>query len=294
MHYTNENGLSGNNSTQQTTLSHETGTIQVISRSTLLGKEIDVYGSVEEPMFKAKDVAEWIEHSNITDFLNLVDDDEKGVRKCLTPGGNQQVWFLTEDGLYEVLMQSRKPIAKQFKKGIKEILKSIRKTGSYSVQPKTPQTYLEALEALVEAEKEKQRLELESKQQKAVIEQKQVIIEQKEAEISIKDGKIEILEPKGESYDAIMSSQGLVTINMIAAFLGISARKLNQLLCQWGVQYKQSKCYFLTYKYRDKGYTKHVPFPYLDNGVQKSREHMYWTEAGRKFVIDLYNSKTAA
>lgn len=81
---------------------------------------------------------------------------------------------------------------------------------------------------------------------------------------------------------------------MIAAFLGISAKKLNQLLCQWGVQYKQSKCYFLTSRYRDKGYTKHVPFPYLDNGVQKSREHMYWTEAGRKFVIDLYNTKTAA
>lgn len=147
---------------------------------------------------------------------------------------------------------------------------------------------------VVQAEEERERLALENKQLEAVIEQKQVIIEQKEAEISIKDGKIEILEPKGESYDAIMSSQGLVTINMIAAFLGISARKLNQLLCQWGVQYKQSKCYFLTYKYRDKGYTKHVPFPYLDNGVQKSREHMYWTEAGRKFVIDLYNSKTAA
>ena len=203
--------------------------------------------------------------------------------------------LIPESDLYRLTMKSKLPRAEKFQDWVcEEVIPSIRKTGSYSVQPKTPQTYLEALEALVEAEKEKQRLELESKQQQAVIEQKQVIIEQKEAEISIKDGKIEILEPKGESYDAIMSSQGLVTINMIAAFLGISARKLNQLLCQWGVQYKQSKCYFLTYKYRDKGYTKHVPFPYLDNGVQKSREHMYWTEAGRKFVIDLYNSKTAA
>ena len=41
------------------------------------------------------------------------------------------MWFLTEDGLYEVLMQSRKPIAKQFKKKVKEILKQIRKTGGY-------------------------------------------------------------------------------------------------------------------------------------------------------------------
>ena len=130
--------------------------------------------------------------------------------------------------------------------------------------------------------------------QQELIEQQQVLIEHKDAEITEKDGTIKVLTPKGETYDAIMSSQGLVTINMIAAFLGISAKKLNQLLCQWGVQYKQSKCYFLTSKYRSKGYTKHVPYPYLDNGVQKSREHMYWTEAGRKFVIDLYNSKTAA
>ena len=99
-----------------------------------MGKEIDVYGSAENPLFKAKDVAEWIEHSTITRMLELVDNEEKGVYQLSTPGGNQNVWFLTEDGLYEVLMQSRKPIAKQFKKGIKDILKSIRKTGSYSVK----------------------------------------------------------------------------------------------------------------------------------------------------------------
>nr|WP_296047659.1 BRO family protein [uncultured Blautia sp.] len=46
---------------------------------------------------------------------------------------NQEYWFLTEDGLYEVLMQSRKPKAKEFKKEVKKILKSIRKTGGYVV-----------------------------------------------------------------------------------------------------------------------------------------------------------------
>lgn len=105
--------------------------ISVINKSTFLGKEIDVYGTVEEPLFKAKDVAEWIEHSDAHKLVEMVDDDEKVRNIVPTLGGNQEMWFLTEDGLYEVLMLSRKPIAKQFKKGVKEILKSIRKTGSF-------------------------------------------------------------------------------------------------------------------------------------------------------------------
>ena len=86
---------------------------------------------MENPLFLAKDVAEWIEHSNSRVMLDSVDDSEKVVRNVYTLGGNQESWFLTEDGLYEVLMQSRKPIAKAFKKEVKEILKSIRKHGAY-------------------------------------------------------------------------------------------------------------------------------------------------------------------
>ncbi len=74
-------------------------------------------------------------------MMRSVDDDEKVTNNVCTPGGNQQMWFLTEDGLYEVLMQSRKPIAKQFKKGVKAILKEIRTKGGYMVaQPnETPE-----------------------------------------------------------------------------------------------------------------------------------------------------------
>lgn len=106
--------------------------ITIINKSNFLGKEIDVYGTAEEPLFKAKDVANWIEHSDAHKLAELVDDDEKVRNIVPIPGGNQESWFLTEDGLYEVLMLSRKPIAKQFKKGVKEILKTIRKTGSYA------------------------------------------------------------------------------------------------------------------------------------------------------------------
>lgn len=270
--------------------------IQVLKQSELLGHQFTVYGTPEKPLFLAKEIAECIDYdkSSLNKLVASVDDDEKVRNIIPTPGGNQQVWMLTEDGLYEVLMQSRKPIAKQFKKGVKQILHEVRTTGGYIAThaEDTPEEIM--ARALMVAQDTLKRRDERIKQLEAQSEQQQVLIEQKDAEITEKDGTIKILTPKGETYDAIMSSQGLVTINMIAAFLGISAKKLNQLLCQWGIQYKQSKCYFLTSKYRSKGYTKHVPFPYIDNGVQKSREHMYWTEAGRKFVIDLYNSKMTA
>lgn len=61
--------------------------------------------------------------------LKNVDEDEKLKAIITHSGQNREMWFLTEDGLYEVLMQSRKPIAKQFKKEVKKILKQIRQTG---------------------------------------------------------------------------------------------------------------------------------------------------------------------
>lgn len=74
-------------------------------------------------MVLAKDVANWIEHNQVTRMIELVDEDEK--LKCLlsTSGQRREMWFLTEDGLYEVLMQSRKPIAKAFKKEVNKNIK---------------------------------------------------------------------------------------------------------------------------------------------------------------------------
>jgi len=107
--------------------------LQIVTEQEVLGRNFTVYGTAEEPLFLAKDVAEMIKYdrSSVHKMLNTVEEEEK-VRKIVpTPGGVQESWFLTEDGLYEVLMQSRKPIAKQFKKQVKAILKQIRKTGAY-------------------------------------------------------------------------------------------------------------------------------------------------------------------
>ena len=109
--------------------------LQVIKEQEVLGKEFRVYGTTENPLFLAKDVANWIEHSHITKMLSNVDEEEKVKYLCTNNTGvlqnNTEYWFLTEDGLYEVLMQSRKPIAKAFKKEVKQILKQIRQTGGY-------------------------------------------------------------------------------------------------------------------------------------------------------------------
>lgn len=103
------------------------GVLQVIEQREILGKQLTMYGDFEEPLFLAKEVAEWIENKQPTQMVELVDEDEK--LKCIinTSGQNREMWFLTENGLYEVLMQSRKPIAKQFKKEVKTLLKNIRK-----------------------------------------------------------------------------------------------------------------------------------------------------------------------
>ena len=79
--------------------------IKVIDEREVLGKHFRVYGDIENPLFLAKDVAEWIEHSDRNKMLKAVDEDEKVKNIIPTLGGNQEMWLLTEDGLYEVLMQ---------------------------------------------------------------------------------------------------------------------------------------------------------------------------------------------
>ncbi len=115
--------------------------LKIFEEREVLGKEFRIYGTPDEPLFLAKDVAEWIEHSNSSAMLQSIDEDEKRLIKMGTLNNAYSALFLTEDGLYEVLMQSRKPIAKQFKAEVKNILKTIRKHGGYL----TPDKVKEAL-----------------------------------------------------------------------------------------------------------------------------------------------------
>ncbi|OEH36842.1 antirepressor [Streptococcus pneumoniae] len=135
----------------------------MINEQEVLGKYFTVYGTADEPLFVAKDVAEWIEYdlSSVNKMLDKIDEDEKLVGTLFRSGQNREVWFLTENGLYEVLMQSRKPLAKEFKKKVKEILKSIRKHGLYATDQllNNPDFAIAAFQALKEERARKQALE---------------------------------------------------------------------------------------------------------------------------------------
>ena len=113
--------------------------LKVIDERVVFEKNFRVYGDFENPLFLAKDVAEWIDYDKekVGQMLNTVDIDEKITSPIHYSGQVRNMWFLTEDGLYEVLMLSRKPIAKKWKKKVKEILKEIRKTGSYGKKKKS-------------------------------------------------------------------------------------------------------------------------------------------------------------
>ena len=138
--------------------------LKIIEQREVLGKEFKIYGDFENPLFLAKDVANWIEHSDISTMMRTVDDNEKLLQTLFVSGQNREMWFLTEDGLYEVLMQSRKPIAKEFKKEVKQILKTIRKHGLYAKEEllDNPDIAIAAFKALKEEREARKALEAEN------------------------------------------------------------------------------------------------------------------------------------
>ena len=108
----------------------ENEVLTVIQETKILGKKIVMYGSIENPYFVASDVAEWLGERDGYTVARKVSDEEKDTQIVCTHGGKQKTTVLTEDGLYEACMLSRKEIAKPLKKEIKKYLKSIRLTGA--------------------------------------------------------------------------------------------------------------------------------------------------------------------
>jgi prophage antirepressor-like protein/FtsZ-binding cell division protein ZapB len=95
---------------------------------------ITIQGTREEPLFRASDIAAIFEMTNIRVMMKDFDNTEKVVNKAYTPGGEQNVTFLTEKGLYQVLFTSRKPIAKKFKNWVCEVIRELRLNGKYQLE----------------------------------------------------------------------------------------------------------------------------------------------------------------
>lgn len=213
--------------------------LKVLEEREVLGKEFKMYGTIENPLFLAKDVANWIEHTHTTRMLERVDDDEKLSGIIVHAGQKREMTFLTEDGLYEVLMQSRKPIAKAFKKEVKQILKQIRITGGYI--PTTQEDDEETIMA------------------------KAFLIAQRT--IEKKNKLIEEMTPRVNWFDKFMSSEGLYTSTQVAKVLHISsAKKLNTILNEEKIIFRQGKSW-LPYVSTDKSWYKLI--------VGSSENHSY-------------------
>jgi prophage antirepressor-like protein len=129
------------------------------------GKEVRTTIIDGKPWFVAKDLCEILGIANVSHALSKLDDDERNTI-VLNDGtaGNPTTSIVSESGMYALVLRSRKPEAKSFRKWVtSEVLPSISRTGSYSVtpQPQLPQTYLEALEVLVKVEKDRLILQAE-------------------------------------------------------------------------------------------------------------------------------------
>lgn len=202
----------------------------------------DAFGSVRtidregDVWFVGKDVAAALGYSNTNDALSRhVDPEDKyqgeGVAFPDPHGTLQYPTIINESGLYSLVLSSKLPTAKQFKRWItKEVIPSIRKTGGYFA---TPKTYVEALRALADAEEEKERLSLENEEMK----------------------------PKAEFYDTVAESSTTFEVGVVAKILnfGIGRNKLFKFLRNEGILNPDNIPY---QQYVDAGYFKVVEMPY--------------------------------
>ena len=213
--------------------------LTVIQQQEILGKPFTVYGDFENPLFLAREVAEWIEHSNARVMLQTVDEEEKlCVNNPYALKGQKEQWFLTEDGVYEVLMQSRKPIAKQFKKEVKAVLKSIRKHGAYMTTETleqallNPDTMIKLCMQLKEEQNKNGELQL------------------KNAELTVNN---QIMKPKADYFDELVDRNLLTNFRETAKQLQVKEREFIKFLLDKKYIYKDKKGKIMPYADKNKG-----------------------------------------
>lgn len=225
-----------------------------------------------EPYFVGKDVAEILGYTNPSKALaDHVDEDDKLNNESLSSLGQRGGWIINESGLYSLILSSKLPTAKKFKRWVtSEVLPSIRRNGMYATDEliANPDLAIKAFMALKE-EREKTKALNET--------------------VAVQTQQIAELKPKASYYDVVLNCKDLISVTEIAKDYGKTAQWLNNILHEEGIQYKQGNKIWLLYKkYADKGYTntKTQTFNGSDGKVH-TKVHTYWTQKGRLFIYDL-------
>ena len=243
--------------------------------------ELQVYNNVEfgsvrtttiggQPYFAGKDVASILGYINTRKALiDHVDEEDKGVTKCDTLGGKQDLIIINESGLYSLILSSKMPNAKKFKRWVtSEVLPAIRKHGLYATDDliANPDLAIVAFTALKE-EREKNKELM--------------------AAVAIGQQQIAEMKPKATYYDVVLKCRDAVNISVIAKDYGWSAMRMNEYLHEKGIQYKQGTIWLLYQKYAPNGYTKTNTHIYEDSkGIQHTKVHTKWTQKGRLFIYE--------
>ena len=227
-----------------------------------------------EPLFVLKDVCAVFGDQNYRRVSSRLDDDEKGVSITDTLGGKQELTIISESGLYNVILLSRKPEAKKFKRWVThEVLPSIRKHGVYAVDEllANPDLLIRAL----------QELKAERAKNAALA-----------VTVNVQRQQIAEMKPKASYYDVILNCKDAVAITTIAKDYGKSGQWLNEYLHGLGVQFKQGNIWLLYQKYAENGYTCTKTHSYPGSGGEiHSKVHTYWTQKGRLFIYELLKSR---
>lgn len=217
----------------------------------------------DEPYFVGKDVADVLGYSNSRKALadHVDSEDKDGVTIRDTIGREQNIIAINESGLYSLILKSKLPSAKKFKRWVtSEVLPAIRKHGGYLTPEKVEEAILNP-DTII-------KLAMQLKEERTG----RLIAEQKVAE----------LQPKADYYDTILSNPSLLPISVIAKNYGMSANKMNLLLHDLGVQYKQGDVWLLYADYQNEGYT-HTEMK-LWKGSSQMKPNTKWTQKGHIFI----------
>lgn len=228
-----------------------------------------------EPYFVGKDVAEILGYKDTSDAMKKhVDSEDKLTRHFADSGQNREMYVINESGLYSLILSSKLPKAKEFKRWVtSEVLPSIRKHGLYATEEliSNPDIAIAAFQALKE-EREKNRKLTDT--------------------VAVQNQQIAELQPKASYYDVVLNCKDLLSITEIAKDYGKSAKWLNNYLHENKVQYKQGNIWLLYQNHAEKGYTNTKTQTFNGNdGNVHTKVHTYWTQKGRLFIYDLLKSK---